>query len=71
MTTLHVRDQSGYREAQPTDVLDRAQALPAQRYNVGFPVLTSPALTRDLIGRHVCLARESVIVLTMCQPNAR
>lgn len=26
MTTLYVRDQSGYRAAQATDVLDRAQA---------------------------------------------
>jgi hypothetical protein len=30
-------------------VLDRAQALLAQRYRVGSPVLTSPALTRDFL----------------------
>ena len=41
MTTLYVRDQSGFREAQPTDVLDRAHALLTQRYRTGSPVLTS------------------------------
>jgi hypothetical protein len=53
MTTLYVRDQSGFREAQPTDVLDRAQALLAQRYRVGSPVLTSPALTREFLRVHL------------------
>jgi len=53
MTTLYVRDQSGFREAGATDVLDRAQALLAQRYRVGSPVLTSPALTRDFLRVHV------------------
>ena len=49
MTTLYVRDQSGFRVAEATDVLDRAQALLAQRYRVGSPVLTSPALTREFL----------------------
>jgi hypothetical protein len=53
MTTLYVRDQSGYREAQATDVLDRAQALLAQRYRAGSPVLTSPALTREFLKVHL------------------
>ena len=53
MTTLYVRDASGFREAQPNDVLDRAQALLAQRYRVGSPVLTSPALTRDFLRLHL------------------
>jgi len=53
MTTLYVRDQSGYREAQPADVLDRAQALLSQRYRVGSPVLTSPALTREFLRVHL------------------
>jgi DNA repair protein RadC len=53
MTTLYVRDQSGFREAQPTDVLDRAQALLAQRYRTGSPVLTSPALTREFLRVHL------------------
>ena len=49
MTTLYVRDQSGFHEAASTDVLDRAQALIAQRYRSGSPVLTSPALTREFL----------------------
>jgi DNA repair protein RadC len=49
MTTLYLHDQSGFREAEPTDVFDRAHALLAQRYRVGSPVLTSPALTRDFL----------------------
>jgi DNA repair protein RadC len=53
MTTLYVRDQSGFREAQAADVLDRAQALLTQRYRVGSPVLTSPALTREFLHVHL------------------
>jgi DNA repair protein RadC len=53
MTTLYVRDETGFREARPNDVLDRAQALLAQRYRVGSPVLTSPALTRDFLRIHL------------------
>jgi DNA repair protein RadC len=53
MTTLYVRDQSGYREAQATDVFVRAQALLAQRYRTGSPVLASPALTREFLQIHL------------------
>ena len=53
MTTLYVRDDFGFREAQPSDVLERAQALLAQRYRVGSPVLTSPALTREFLRVHL------------------
>jgi DNA repair protein RadC len=53
MTTLYVRDESGFREARPDDVLGRAQALLAQRYRVGSRVLTSPALTRDFLRIHL------------------
>ena len=53
MTTLYVRDESGFREAGATDVLDRAQALLAQRYRAGSPVLTSPALTREFLRLHL------------------
>ena len=60
MTTLYVRDQSGFREAQPTDVLDRAHALLAQRYRVGSPVLTSPALTREFLRVHLCTYEHEV-----------
>jgi len=60
MTTLYVRDHSGFREAQPADVLDRAQALLAQRYRVGSPVLTSPALTREFLRLHVGTCEHEV-----------
>lgn len=53
MTTLYVRDPTGFREAEPTDVLDRAHALLAQRYRVGSPVLSSPALTREFLRVHL------------------
>ena len=53
MTTLYVRDQSGFHEARPTDELDRAQALLAQRYRAGSPVLSSPALTREFLRMHL------------------
>src|SRR5690349_16815921 len=53
MTTLYVRDASGFREARPNDVLDRAQALMAQRYRPGSPVLTSPSLTREFLRFHL------------------
>jgi DNA repair protein RadC len=53
MTTLYVRDQSGFREAEAIQVLDRAQALLAQRYRTGSPVLTSPALTREFLRMHL------------------
>jgi DNA repair protein RadC len=53
MTTLFVRDRSGFREAEATDVLDRARALLAQRYRAGSPVLTSPALTREFLRMHL------------------
>ena len=53
MTTLYVRDRSGFREADATAVLERAQALLARRYRVGSPVLTSPALTREFLRFHL------------------
>src|ERR1700741_2716501 len=60
MTTLYVRDESGFREARPNDVLDRAQALLAQRYRVGSPVLTSPALTREFLRVHLGTCEHEV-----------
>jgi len=53
MTTLYVRDGSGFREADPSDVLDRAQALVAQRFRVGSPVLSSPERTREFLRVHL------------------
>lgn len=60
MTTLYVRDESGFREAEATDVLDRAQALLAQRYRAGSPVLTSPALTREFLRLHLGACEHEV-----------
>ena len=53
MTTLYVRDASGFREAEATDVVGRAQALLAQRYRSGSPVLTSPERTREFLRVHL------------------
>jgi DNA repair protein RadC len=53
MTTLYVRDQSGFREADASEVLDRAQALIARRYRAGSPVLTSPERTREFLRVHL------------------
>ena len=53
MTTLYVRDSSGFRLADSTEVLERARALLAQRYRTGSPVLSSPALTRQFLQMHV------------------
>ena len=53
MTTLYVRDQSGFREAHAADVFDRAHALLSQRYRTGSPVLTAPALTREFLRVHL------------------
>ncbi|HWZ63640.1 MAG TPA: DNA repair protein RadC [Steroidobacteraceae bacterium] len=64
MTTLYVRDASGFREAEPSDVLDRAQALIAQRFRSGSPVLTSPERTREFLRMHLgCCDRETFGVL--------
>lgn len=60
MTTLYVRDQSGFREADSTDVLYRAQSLLAQRYRTGSPVLTSPALTREFLRMHLGACEHEV-----------
>ena len=53
MTTLFVRDNSGFREATPSDVIERAKALLAQRFRAGSPVLSSPALTREFLRMHL------------------
>lgn len=63
MTTLYVRDESGFREAHATDVIDRAQALLAQRYRTGSPVLSSPALTREFLRMHLGACEHEVFGL--------
>ena len=49
MTTLYVRDGDSFREAGAQDVLDRAQALIAQRFRAGAPVLSAPNRTREFL----------------------
>jgi len=49
MTTLYVRDGDSFREADGKEVLDKAQALIAQRYRAGAPALTSPARTSQFL----------------------
>jgi DNA repair protein RadC len=49
MTTLYVRDQNAFREAESQEVLTRAQALLSQRFRAGSPALTSPSLTREYL----------------------
>jgi DNA repair protein RadC len=49
MTNLYVHDASGFREAQLSEILERAHALLSQRYRAGAPVLSSPALTREFL----------------------
>ena len=49
MTTLYIRDGEAWREAAPTEVLDRATALINQRYRTGTPVLSTPNRTREFL----------------------
>ena len=49
MATLYVRDGDRFREADAQDVLNRAQALIAQRFRAGAPVLSAPNRTREFL----------------------
>jgi DNA repair protein RadC len=49
MTKLYVREGDQFREAAPQDVFDRAQALIAQRFRSGAPVLSAPNRTREFL----------------------
>ena len=49
MAILYVRDGAEYREASAGDVFERAQALMAQRFRAGAPVLESPQKTREFL----------------------
>jgi DNA repair protein RadC len=49
MATLYVRDGDLFRVAGAQDVLDRAQALIAQRFRTGAPVLSAPNRTREFL----------------------
>jgi DNA repair protein RadC len=49
MATLYVRDGDRFREADSQDILNRAQALIAQRFRAGAPVLSAPNRTREFL----------------------
>jgi hypothetical protein len=53
MTTLYVRENSAFREADEHDILTRAHALIAQRYRSGSPVLTEPRRTEEFLRLHL------------------
>lgn len=53
MTTLYVREETGYREADARDVIASAQGLIARRYRSGSPVLTCPQRTREYLSLHI------------------
>ena len=53
MTTLYVREGSEFREAEPADILTRAQALISQRYRSGSPVLADPRRTEEFLRLHL------------------
>ena len=49
MTTLYVRDGGEFREAHSRDVIERANALIAQRFRAGAPVMDAPSRTREFL----------------------
>jgi len=49
MTTLYVREGNEFREASAQHVLARANALIAQRFRAGAPVLSSPHRTQEFL----------------------
>jgi DNA repair protein RadC len=49
MSTLYIREGDVFREAGARDVIDRAQALIAQRYRTGAPALSAPNRTREFL----------------------
>ena len=52
MTTLYIREATGYREATADDVLNRAHALISQRFRTGTPALTSRERTEEYLRIH-------------------
>lgn len=53
MTTLYVREKTGYREANANDVIASAQGLIARRYRSGSPAMTSPQRMQEYLQLHV------------------
>jgi len=69
MTTLYVRDGADYREATAQDVFARAQALMAQRFRAGAPVLDAPQRTREFLKLRLATRDHevfSVLYLNLC-----
>lgn len=53
MATLYVRDQSGFREATSTDVLDQAHGILSRRCRRGTKVLDTPTAIRQFLRLHL------------------
>ena len=53
MTTLYVRKGSAFRESDDHDILTRAHALVAQRYQRGTPAMADPARTAEFLRIHL------------------
>ena len=53
MTTLYVRDRTGFREADKDEVIQQAHAIIARRFRAGSPVLSTPAKTREFLRLHL------------------
>jgi DNA repair protein RadC len=71
MTTLYVRDSTGFRTAEPREVLERAHALLAQRYRTGSPALTSPALTREFLRMRLAGCDREIFGLVLLDARHR
>ena len=70
MATLYVRDGGEFREARTQDILERANALMAQRFRAGAPVMGSPARTREFLRlRMAALQYEIFAVLFLDSRN--
>ena len=71
MTTLYVRDRTGFREADKAEVLQQAHALIARQFRVGSPVLTSPAKTREFLKLHLGSLEHEVFGVIHMDVRAR
>jgi DNA repair protein RadC len=70
MTTLYVREGNEFREAGAQTVLDRANALIAQRFRRGTPALMNPGRAREFLRLKLgALEHEVFCVLFLTQPS--
>jgi hypothetical protein len=63
MTTLYVREGSAFREAEDEDILTRAHALIAQRYQPGAPTMADPFRTAEFLRIHFTRKLKSLLAL--------